>query len=157
MRCIRPPGIRGFTLIELLIVIVVIALLALIVVPRMMGAVRRARESTLRDNLHNMRVAVSQFFADTNRLPTTLGDLIAPTEDDVVADIPTDTYRGPYLTSPGGIGGGGIPKNPFSDPSSADVNDHWEYDAAAGNVGVPAAQQTDEWVTMDDNTFYRDL
>ncbi|HOF87615.1 MAG TPA: prepilin-type N-terminal cleavage/methylation domain-containing protein [Armatimonadota bacterium] len=154
---IRPPGGRGFTLIELLIVIVVIALLALIVVPRMLGAARRAREATLRDNLHTMRTAISQFFADTNRMPASLHDLIAPAEADVTADIPTDTYKGPYLSSPGGIGGDGLPKNPFADQRSTDIDAHWEYDATQGTVGVPPAQQADAWVTLDGNTYYRDL
>ncbi len=45
----------GFTLIELLIVIVVIAILALIIIPRVMGASRRAEESTLKNNLQQLR------------------------------------------------------------------------------------------------------
>jgi prepilin-type N-terminal cleavage/methylation domain-containing protein len=151
------PGRHGFTLIELLIVIAIIALLALIVVPRLLGAVRRAKESTLVDNLHNVRTAISQFFADTNKLPVELNDLVVADEDTLATEVPTDTYRGPYLTSPGGVAGTGIPKNPFSDQSSAAVDDHWEYDETLGTVTVPAAQQGDEWVTMGDGTPYRDL
>ncbi len=55
---------RGFTLIELLIVIVVIAILALIVIPRVMGASRKAKESSLRGNLQELRNGLEQFQAD---------------------------------------------------------------------------------------------
>ncbi len=73
---------RGFTLIELLIVIVVIAILALIVIPRVMGASRKAKEATLKGNLHEIRNALEQFQADTGGYPTTanLIDIVAPSE-----------------------------------------------------------------------------
>lgn len=153
----RKDARRGFTLIELLIVITVIAILALIVIPRLFGAVRRTKESTLCANLHNIRTGISKFFADTGRLPGELNDLVATDAGSVSIDVSPTDYKGPYLTAPGGVGGTGIPKNPFTDPGSADVTDHWEYDPDTGAVRVCVAQQTDEWVTLIDRTLYRDL
>ena len=153
----RLTGRRGFTLIELLIVIAVISVLALIVIPRLLGAVRKAKEAALREDLHNLRTAISQFFSDTTANPGSLSDLVAPSESDLTIVVPADTYRGPYLTTPGGIGGIGIPKNPFTDPASTSLNDHWKYDPSNGYVGVPATQQTDDWVTLYDGTLFRDL
>lgn len=130
---------RGFTLIELLIVIVVIATLALIVLPRVMGAGRKAREATLRANLSQLRRAIQQFESDTGLYPAALIDLTkvkanAPTtgidEADSSQAIPSGTYAGPYLNSQGGIGVTGIPVNPFKSPQDADYLEesaHWNY------------------------------
>src|SRR3989337_1159897 len=84
-------GSRGFTLIEMLIVIVVIAILALIVIPRLLGAGRKAKESALRGDLHQLRNAIQQFEADLGDYPLTL--------DQLVADAGSP---------PSGVGGGGL-------------------------------------------------
>jgi len=141
---------RGFTLIELLIVIVVIAILALIVIPRVMSAGRKARESTLKANLHQLRNALEQFQADTGLYPDAIADLTlaqasAPsTGVNASGDsetIPTGSYQGPYLSVSGGIGTTGIPVNPFKHPSDEDFTDdtaHWSYSADGTGVVHPA-------------------
>jgi type II secretion system protein G len=145
---------RGFTLIELLIVISVIAILALIVVPKLMGAARKAKESALKGNLQQLRNAIEQFQSDTGEYPDTLADLVAATEGDVDATIPTGSYKGPYLSTKGGIGGAGLPMNPFADPKSTTLTDHWNYDNTDGSVACPDAI---EGSTMDDDIAYQDL
>jgi general secretion pathway protein G len=141
---------RGFTLIELLIVIVVIAILALIVIPRVMSAGRKARESTLRANLHQLRNALEQFQADTGLYPSELIDLTAAKSDPPVTGvnedgdtetIPSGSYQGPYLSVSGGIGTTGIPVNPFKHPSDADYTDetaHWSYGVEGPGIVHPA-------------------
>ena len=90
---------RGFTLIELLIVISVIAILATIVIPRLMGAARRAREATLRANVHQLRNCVEQFQADTGNYPADLSQLVIPAQSSPRAadgtNIPAVLYQGP--------------------------------------------------------------
>jgi len=150
---------RGFTLIELLIVIVVIAILALIVIPRVMGATRKARESSLRANLHQLRTAITQFSSDTGLYPSELLDLSSPksdppttgvNDDGDTETIPTNTYAGPYLNVSGGIGTTGVPVNPFKTPKDADFSDpdaHWSYGAEGPGIVHPATPT--EGSTMD--------
>jgi general secretion pathway protein G len=150
---------RGFTLIELLIVIVVIAILALIVIPRVMSAGRKARESTLKANLHQLRNALEQFQADCGLYPAAITDLTlakasAPANGVNEAGdsevIPTGSYQGPYLSVSGGIGTTGIPVNPFKHPSDADYSDdtaHWSYGVDGPGIVHPAIPT--EGKTMD--------
>ena len=152
---------RGFTLIEMLIVIVVIAILALIVIPRIMGAARRAKESTLRGNLHQIRTAIGHFEADCGCFPASLDDLLVAAADEPATgvdaagaevDIPTGSYEGPYLTAAGGIGGTGMPINPFmTDPDKRDdVDEHWTYANGIVTAAVPEG-------TALDGTPYNEL
>lgn len=168
---------RGFTLIELLIVIVVIAILALIVIPRVMGASRKAKEATLKGNLHEIRNALEQFQADTGGYPTTanLIDIVAPSEaklqstnlvdeyGDAVNEV-TGTYKGPYLTTQGGIDNTGIPENPFEVPTgtpATDFTNAWNYTAAVGeNDGTCGTIHCSALVigsTLGDNIPYQSL
>jgi len=144
---------RGFTLIELLIVIVVIAILALIVIPRVMGAGRKARESSLKANLHIVRNAIAQFQADTGLFPSQLSDLTlakasAPTTGIDEAGttgvtVPTGTYQGPYLApNNGGINNSGIPANPFINPDATGygtTSNHWTYPVSGSPGAIRAA------------------
>jgi general secretion pathway protein G len=125
-------GRRGFTLIELLIVIVVIAILALIVIPRVMGAGRKAKEATLRSNVQRLRSALAQFQADTGVWPNALGDVVAATGTNPTG-TPSGTYKGPYLTPNGGVANTGIPANPFADAAGA-LATHWTYTNSDGSV-----------------------
>jgi general secretion pathway protein G len=117
---------KGFTLIEMLIVIVVIAILALIVIPRLLGAGRKAKEATLKGDLHQLRNAIQQFEADCGDYPAALADLQArPAAGSAGANaivLDVNGWQGPYLRTPDG----NLPKDPFT--SAAD----WVYDASPG-------------------------
>jgi general secretion pathway protein G len=118
---------RGFTLIEMLIVIVVIAILALIVIPRLLGAGRKAKEATLRGDLHQLRNAIQQFEADCGDYPANIDQLqTVPSGGNGGTGIALDVagWQGPYLRTPDG----GLPKDPFT--TAAD----WEYTGATGHV-----------------------
>lgn len=145
----------GFTLVEMLIVIVVIAILALIIVPRFMGAIRKSRESSLRAELRRLRLAVSQFQADTGVWPADLDDLVQTDPSSITADIPGNSYKGPYLTENGGIAGTGVPVDPFATAGSTTLSDHWSYDSGDGTVTVPDAIA--DRTTLDDGTPYSQL
>jgi general secretion pathway protein G len=119
---------RGFTLIEMLIVIVVIAILALIVIPRLLGAGRKAKESALRGDLQQLRNALQQFEADCGDYPSALSQLMtAPAAGSsggggIALDV--GAWKGPYLRTPDN----NLPKDPFT--QAAD----WTYTASSGDV-----------------------
>jgi general secretion pathway protein G len=66
---------HGFTLVELLVVMVIIATLLSIVAPRYFQSVDRAKEATLRTDLHVLRDAIDKYLADTGHYPETLDQL----------------------------------------------------------------------------------
>jgi general secretion pathway protein G len=67
----------GFTLIELLVVLAVVGLMLSIAVPRTIDHIERARETTLRSSLKEMRHALDQFEADKGRAAVNLDELVA--------------------------------------------------------------------------------
>ena len=118
---------KGFTLIEMLIVIVVIAILALIVIPRLLGAGRKAKEATLRGDLHQIRNAIQQFEADCGDYPADLDQLqTAPTGGNGGSGVMLDVtgWQGPYLRTPDDL----LPVDPFTT-----VGD-WSYTMSTGHV-----------------------
>ena len=133
---------RGFTLIEMLIVIVVISILAMIVIPRLLGAGRKAKESALRGDLQQLRNAIQQFEADCGDFPAALGDLMASPAagsnggNGIALDV--GAWKGPYLRTPDG----NLPLDPFT--AAAD----WDYTATSGDVHSHSA------LTALDGTAY---
>jgi len=121
---------KGFTLIEMLIVIVVIAILALIVIPRLLGAGRKAKEAALNGDLHQLRNAIQQFEADMGDYPSALTQLVEAkgstgfgTGGSGIA-LDDAGYEGPYLRT----ADGNLPKDPFTDAAN------WTYTKATGDV-----------------------
>lgn len=73
---IRRRGQRGFSLIELIVVVTIIGILAAVAMVNVRNAVRKARETALRDNLFTMRKAIDNFYADKQRYPNDLNELV---------------------------------------------------------------------------------
>jgi general secretion pathway protein G len=130
----------GFTLIEVLIVIVVIAILAAIVVPRLLGAGREAREASLRAHLQELRNALGLFQAQCGDYPAALTDIMATTAPATGANgvtINAADFRGPYLTTPSGA----LPNNPITGGNV--VGTDWNYTATTGAVSAAAGTAVD--------------
>lgn len=119
---------KGFTLIEMLIVIVVIAILALIVIPRLLGAGRKAKEATLRGDLHQIRNAIQQFEADCGDYPAAAADLqtspAAGSTGGTGVMLDVTGWQGPYLRTPDD----NLPVDPFTQAVD------WTYTASTGHV-----------------------
>ena len=130
----------GFTLIEVLIVIVVIAILAAIVVPRLLGAGREAREASLRAHLQEVRNAIGLFQAQCGDYPAALTDIMATTAPATGGNgitINAADFRGPYLTTADGE----LPNNPISGDNV--VGTDWTYTATTGAVAAKAGTAVD--------------
>ena len=78
---------RGFTLIELLVVFTVISLLLTLAVPRYFGTLDKSKEAVLRENLNQMRDAISRYYADKGRYPESLDSLAS---DKYLRRVPVD-------------------------------------------------------------------
>ncbi len=78
---------RGFTLIELLVVMAIIATLLTLALPRYFGSLERSKEAVLKENLYQMREAISRYHADRGKYPETLESLAA---DKYLRKVPFD-------------------------------------------------------------------
>jgi general secretion pathway protein G len=78
---------RGFTLIELLVVFTVISLLLTLAVPRYFGSIDKSKEAVLRENLNQMRDAISRYYADKGKYPESLDSLAS---DKYLRRVPLD-------------------------------------------------------------------
>lgn len=85
----RRAGDGGWTLIELMVVVSLIVLLAGLAMAGYRSAVTLAQEATLRENLFRMRDAIDQFYADKNRYPATLEELVT---EGYLRKIPEDPF-----------------------------------------------------------------
>jgi general secretion pathway protein G len=67
---------KGFTLVEVIVVMAIIGVLVAIIVPNYKHHVAKAKEAVLKENLFQIRDAISKFYHDKGKYPTTLDDLI---------------------------------------------------------------------------------
>jgi type IV pilus assembly protein PilA len=99
----RRAGIKreeGFTLIELLVVVIIIGILAAIAIPIYIGVQNNAKDSGVKSDITNAKVALVAYYTENNAYPAT--DVLtglaefgytAPTADEGnYGDIPTVTY-----------------------------------------------------------------
>jgi len=77
----------GFTLIELMIVMLIIGVLMAIAIPNYVAAIKAARESVLKEDLHVMRNAIDSYTMDKQKAPQSLQELV---EAGYLKSIPQD-------------------------------------------------------------------
>jgi len=77
----------GFTLIELMIVMAIIGVLAVVAIPKFESALKLARESVLKEDLHVLRSSIDSYTMDKQKAPQTLEDLVT---DGYLKAIPED-------------------------------------------------------------------
>ena len=101
----------GFTMIELLVVVSLVIILASVGMAQYRNGVIRAQEAVLREDLFRLRDLIDQFYADKQKYPQTLEELV----------------EGQYLRA--------IPKDPFT--NSADT---WQLIQAEPDPADPTAE-----------------
>jgi general secretion pathway protein G len=91
----RRKGQRGFTLLELMIVVAILGILTAVAIPRFQQAPQKAKEAVLKANLHTMREAFDQYFADKAAYPESLEVLV---EEGYLREVPIDPLTGSSST-----------------------------------------------------------
>jgi general secretion pathway protein G len=79
----------GFTLMEIMIVMALIVTLAGVGLSVYGNSVRRAKEATLKEDLFRMRDALDQYYADKNKYPASLDELVT---DKYLRAVPVDPF-----------------------------------------------------------------
>ena len=78
----------GFTIIELLIVMTLIIILASVGMSQYRNSITRTEEAVLKENLFRMRDAMDQFYADKNKWPADLAELVS---EGYIREVPVDS------------------------------------------------------------------
>jgi general secretion pathway protein G len=108
---------RGFTLIELLVVITLIVVLASMGMASYQNSVQRSREAVLREDLFRMRDAIDQYYADKNKYPQSLADLVTDKYLRVIPKDPMTNSADSWTTVPAEVDA----SNPAAEPGVYDV------------------------------------
>ena len=125
----RRHGASGFTLIELLVVTALVVVLASLALVGYQNSVVRAREAVLKEDLFRLRDAIDQYYADKNKWPQTLQDLVT---DGYVREVPEDPITNStdsWQTVPAEPD----PGNPTSEPGIFDVKSGSDRTALDGS------------------------
>jgi general secretion pathway protein G len=137
---------KGFTLIELIIVVTIIGILAGLAIVNVRFAQRKAREAALMDNLATMRKAIDNFYADKQRYPSDLNELVP----NYIRKIPLDpmTKQADWEV---------VMDDPLSNTSDGGEPIPAETDPeATSQPGVTDVKSVAEGVTLD-NVPYNEL
>lgn len=143
----RTAGDEGFTLIELLVVVVILGVLATMAIPRVLGAIDRARESKGTADLRVIVSALERFYFDRGRYPYNLGELTAGKYLKSDFDF-RNSYGDRYLYAVLYHVAGGVSQpdhlkecvlgNPSNPPAEfAGDAALWWWDGSGGNPGLP--------------------
>ena len=92
-------GEGGFTLMELMIVMTIIGILASIAIPSYIRAVQKAKEATLREDLHTIRTAIDSYTVDKEKAPQSLDDLVQAGYLKAIPNDPMTTRNDTWMTS----------------------------------------------------------
>jgi general secretion pathway protein G len=122
----------GFTLIELMTVMVIVIVLASVGLALYANSVRIAREAVLREDLATMRRAIDAYYADKQKYPATLEELVS---EKYLRKIPPDpiTNAVDWETTTSDRD----PANPSAEPG---INDVKSKASGASNDGTPYSE-----------------
>lgn len=88
----------GFTMIELLIVMALIVILASVGMTMYKNSITSAQEAVLREDPFRMRDALDQYYADKNKWPADLAELVSEGYIREIPDDPTTKSKDTWQT-----------------------------------------------------------
>ncbi len=116
-------------MIELAIVMSIIVILAAMGMAQYRNAHIRAQEAVLKEDLFQLRDAIDQFYADKNKYPTTLDELVS---DGYIRKLPIDPFTkstDSWQTMPAEPD----PNNPTAEPGIYDIKSGSDATALDGS------------------------
>lgn len=131
---------KGFSLIELLVVVTMIGIIASIAMLNVKHARRKAVEAALIDNLFQMRKAIDNFYADKQRYPTDLNELVP----DYIRAIPSDPVTGQPDWEQ-------VVEEPNTDPDAIPADP--DPDASQLGPGVKDVKSNADGATLDGRNY----
>jgi general secretion pathway protein G len=97
LRSIRKQG--GFTLLELLIIIVIVGILGIVIIPNLIDAPKKNRDTQRKTDLRAVQKGLEDYFVANNSYPTVanptpvnvgLAATLSKTPDPIIKPLPTD-------------------------------------------------------------------
>lgn len=82
----------GFSLIEIMIAVAIMAVLAVLIVPNVLGRLKKAKVTSAETNLRAISAAITNFYADIGQYPTRLRDLVKKPTEEALAKKWADPY-----------------------------------------------------------------
>ena len=82
---------KGFTLIEMIIVFTLIGILVGLALPQYQSAVKKARESVLKETLFQLRKLIDQYYSDKGKYPASVQALV---DENYLRKVPVDPITG---------------------------------------------------------------
>lgn len=80
---------KGFTIIELIVALAIVGLILTIAAPKYFGNVDKSKEAVLREDLYILRDAIDKYYADKQKYPEALEDLVT---EKYLRSIPIDPF-----------------------------------------------------------------
>jgi general secretion pathway protein G len=139
----RRRGSRGFTLIELVVVVSIIGILAAVALINVRGAQRKTAETILKADLHGMRKTIDNFYADRQRYPTSLQELVETGYLRAIPPDPITKSADTWVEVP-------------DQPSPEEMSSSWDYAAEPAQPGIIDVKSGAEGETIE-GVPYADL
>jgi prepilin-type N-terminal cleavage/methylation domain-containing protein len=131
----RVHGSRGFTLIELMIVVVIVGILVAIAIPNFVGIRDRARVSSVKNNMHTVRIATEDFASRNDGVyPANPASLTVEGNLTLMNLLPSGAMpANPFTSAPTSLGWGAAQATPYAgaDPAGGIQLNTWAAAAAA--------------------------